>query len=132
MVVNEPTASRAAFLQRTVVTQLTVDKLNKELPRWKGERFWRGKATAPATARRLGMASGIAQALRNLQPRRCSIACRVFQARCRLRAMMMWRRRSAAWSLRASWKINYGYRRCFSGASIRQDEIKTQRPRVIT
>jgi hypothetical protein len=34
MVVNEPTASRAAFLRRTVVCQLTVDKLNKELPRW--------------------------------------------------------------------------------------------------
>jgi hypothetical protein len=33
MVVNAPTASRATFLRHTVVSQLTVDKLNKELPR---------------------------------------------------------------------------------------------------
>jgi hypothetical protein len=39
MVVNEPTASRAAFLRRTVVGQLTVDKLNKELPNAVPERL---------------------------------------------------------------------------------------------
>jgi hypothetical protein len=32
MVVNAPTASCTAVLRRTVVSQLTVDKLNKQLP----------------------------------------------------------------------------------------------------
>jgi hypothetical protein len=76
MVVNAPTASRAAFLRRTVVSQLTVDKLKKGLPKGKGERVRRRKATAPEsypTARN----DEQHQAHRNLQPRRCWIVHRV-------------------------------------------------------
>jgi hypothetical protein len=108
MVVNESTASRTAFLRRTVVCQLTVDKLNKELPRWKGERLWRGKATAPAAAQPPEMAIGLAAALRNLQPRFFLNACRVSQARCPFENDDASRVCSLA--RHASLKFSYGYR----------------------
>jgi hypothetical protein len=87
MVVNAPTASRATFLRRTVVNQLTVDKLKKGLPGEKGERAGGCPAARNAEQHRV--------APRNLQPKRRPIVRRVLQARPRSRAIVMWGRRSA-------------------------------------
>ena len=78
MVVNEPTASRTAFLRRMVVSQLTVDKLKKELQREVPERSWQSKRGL-RTGDRDGI--GSVEALRNLRPRLLSMAARVSQAR---------------------------------------------------